>query len=169
MNVGENERLIPLQEIIDRFAQRKQRPFLYLDIKDPFNCPLEEAPALYFSRMARALNRLVLRYNDEVKVLIETSNSLLMASLSKLAPGIKIIYRGQPGDNIEALLANYNLYGLGFNYDRVSREQIIEWHNQGLKLVLWDVRIRKAAVEASEKSPDFIITDNIPLLQAVIR
>ncbi|MEO1627000.1 MAG: glycerophosphodiester phosphodiesterase [Bacteroidota bacterium] len=165
---GQDGGLVKLEEIVERWRERPFPPYLYLDLREPIDCPLTEDAELFFSRMARALKRLVLRYNEE-KVLIEADNSLLVRQLLQQMPNAKIVYGGFFDQTIETLIANGALFGLVFNFKGPSASQIKEWHQRGLRIVLWDVRIRSAAIEAAEKSPDFIISDNIPLLQEVIR
>ena len=62
-----------------------------------------------------------------------------------------------------------NLFGLTMNNDSATKEMLMQAHEAGLSVALFNTKIQSAHVDAVEKNPDYIITDNILLLQQILK
>ncbi|MEL6865788.1 MAG: glycerophosphodiester phosphodiesterase family protein [Bacteroidota bacterium] len=168
--LSDASRLVRLERVFDLFAEGERPPWLLLDIKLFSPCPLEVEKSVFLSNFSEELLSLIERYKATDWVIVQTSSLEFIQKLSAGNADLKLMLLISRLDaQILALLKDYSLYGLGSENSRLSAAEISQIHDRGLRVVLWGIGSRSKAVEAIQKSPDFIETDNIVLLQQMLR
>ena len=166
--VVQPHRLIRLEEVLRLFAQRQRPPTLLLDIKLFTDCPAAPNDLEHLFRVSKELNHLITRFNAQKWVLIETPAVALLKQMHELNPELRLIWSSRPAAQIIELAREYDIFGFGFRNSVVNRQEIQMLHAEGFRVVLYEVRTRNAAMEAVNKSPDYIETDNIVVLQEML-
>jgi len=64
--------------------------------------------------------------------------------------------------------AEKGFYMISLHNDKISNEYAQFIHDNGLRVAIYGIKIRSGAIDAINKSPDFIYTDNIILLQEIL-
>lgn len=162
-NIAQDEQLITLESILERFAQRRIRPLVHLDVKLSFPCAQSAEIAILQQRMARQISNLITRYDATTWTVIETSNLTFAEQLIQENPNMRLIFAGIPGVEAIELAKDRDFFGLIFLHRDSNKDLVMAAHEAGLQVVLWGVIIRKDVLNAVEQSPDWVITDNIPL------
>lgn len=152
------------------FQLTQERPGTYLFLNDTFFADCFSLPTSMLSVYARKLSDLIIRYELTDYVIIESSNIAFIEQLRNYSTTLKIALLGQADDGIFDITSKYELWGVSLNYNEQIPDSFIEsCHQRGLRVSLYGIlRLRKDLVDAVNKSPDFIQTDNIPLLQQIL-
>ena len=163
----QDEDIVTLEEIFEHFAQTREKPDFYLDIKLPERNGQQDT-VQYAKIMANAIHALVTRYNLTERVVAESSEVPVLRYLQQLNPGVKVEIDNNNFEEAIELAGRYALNGIVINNKNTSKEQIRQAHKLGLHVTLFDVILRKEIVEAVNKHPDVIQTDNVILLQQIL-
>ena len=170
VNIFMDEKLVRLDSLLAYTARRKFPPILFLDIKDQIACnslPLNREDFLIL--LTRQLVDLIVQYTAENRVIVETGNIEIIELIQERNAMIGLHFLAPvTTQNIQIALEN-EVEGMTINNDATTKEDIETAHNAGLKVALFNTKIRQAHIDAVKKYPDYIQTDNILLLQQILR
>lgn len=166
--ISNAQNLIELEQIILHYENRTPKPLIFLDLKTSPNCANTFDISNFASLFVVALKNLFEKYNCEDWIILEAADLSFLQSLKSAVPNAKINYFAAIDTNSIAIAKANNFYGLSANFDTVDRTAVDAAHQEGLYVTLGILIIRKDAIDIINKSPDFIYTDNIPLLQAIL-
>lgn len=166
-NVFENETVIKLETILERFSKRKLKPLLFLDIKLFNNC----SKSFYMEReiFTKTLNSIIDKYNASKWVFVQSTDTDFLDSLKQLNKDLSLIIEGGNAEETIEIAKIKRYYGIISSNNSIFSENVKKGHSAGLKVVIFDVKTREGSIEAINKYPDFIQTDNIPLLQQCLK
>ena len=167
MNAGFTHALVELDSVLNYFSNQTQRVPLFLDVSifpDCWEVSYDQIIMYY----AESLYQSIAQFDAQEWVYIETTDLSLIRELRRMSGDLQLVLTRQPDDQIYDWAKEYQLWGFSFNSDEVGRSDVERAHEAGIRVSLWNVRLRNAAVDAANKSPDFIQTDNIPLLQEIL-
>jgi len=66
------------------------------------------------------------------------------------------------------IVKDYNWYGIISYNERVTKNDVNYAHSKGIRMALFAIKTQPDQVNAVNKNPDFILTDNIPQLQQIL-
>ena len=90
-------------------------------------------------------------------------------SLKEQMPTIKLSFIPNYHTKEEIVeVAEKGIYMISCHNSYLDKEFVQFTHNNGLRVAIYGVKIRSGAVDAINKSPDYIYTDNIILLQGML-
>lgn len=163
-----DEHLVRLEAIFERFAGRASKPYIFLDLKTSLDCPLSFEYRTFEDSFIESLKALVVQYDYGDRLIIESTSFPFLKKLQNILPEVNLsFFTIINEENIERAAVN-NFFGIAANFDNASKETVKLAHTQGLFVTLGILKIRRDAIEMIEMSPDFIYTDNIPLLQSIL-
>lgn len=169
-NLFLNEKLEKLESILKVFAERPIKPIVIFDIK----LALKECGNFdfdsYQERFVTEIARLITKYDALDWCYVEAGKFDFLMALQDKLPTVKLSYI--PSYYVEEEIieaADKGIYMISSNNDLVSKEFVQFTHEKGLRVAIYNVKIRSSAIEAIKKSPDYIYTDNIILLQEMLR
>jgi len=110
---------------------------------------------------AKKLTELVGSFEFEGDILIESQSVAFLQLIQGLKPDYKLFYYPQSFEEGLGIAKAYGLYGITIASSNITKEQIAEAHDNGLRVAVWNVNSRKDNVEAINKSPDYIQTDKL--------
>lgn len=160
-------RIIRLTKVLDHFKDRTIKPQIYLNLKIASPClnESEERKNLWIDKITQTIQA----YQAYDWVYVYDGDTSLLKKFRATDPAITIIYNAQSyKDAIEAC-SNVDIGAFVISNGDISKEQAREAHSKNIKVIIWNVVKRKDAVDAINKSPDAIMTDNIPLTQQCLR
>lgn len=169
-NLFINENLRSIESVLKRFSERPTKPLVIMDVK----LALEECGnfdnAVHRQQFLEAIASLIDNYNAQEWCFVESDDLDFLMDLKEILPEVKlslipILYSEE--EVIEA--AGKGVYMISGSNDVMTKAYAQFIHDNGMRLAIYSVKIRKAAIEAINNSPDYIYTDNIILLQEMLR
>jgi len=152
-------RIQRLNDVIGRLSSRFEVHAVSLNIQVPKG---RETDAKYRDRFARALVAFLLD-NDQIHFFIESERTDYLESIKAIAPDTeRYLIGAYSTENVE-FMKEHGAAGLVANYTEVNIEQAQDLKNNGLRLMIYGLKIRKDIVRSSDLLPYAVQTDNIPL------
>lgn len=149
------ERLITLEEVLQRFKTYPQWPYLHIDIRHHDS----SRNAFY----AKSLLGLLRRYDYPVeKVAFIFADPGLLHIIQELEP--KSIVMLDAGDDFEVSMKealDQKLNGVTANGKKVTKEQVLRARQQGLQVVLFGGKSRSTIANMLAMEPDAIQVNNV--------
>lgn len=160
--------LVQLTAVIEHFKDRQPRPYVFLDLKTSPDCPHTFDNSSFLDTFANSLQELFSLYECQDWVIVESADFSFLKKIQNTTPDVKLSFFTVMDETAIELAAENDFFGLSANFGNASRQTIRQAHEQGLMVTLGILKIRRDAIDMIEMSPDFIYTDNIPLLQEVL-
>jgi glycerophosphoryl diester phosphodiesterase len=171
VNIFNSENIISLNHILNKYITSDFHPMFYLDIKLYDECNTKDS--VYIRTLSVQLINTIHGYNSEDRIFIITDSQKLINLIRALDSNPKsLLFIGGLNktfrEEMQFALIN-NLHGFTIGNSEISAAEVKEAHDNNLRVILHNVKSRNSAVEAVEKFPDVILTDNIQMLQEVLR
>ena len=156
------EPLITLETVLQKFAGYPKKPQIFIDTKLLNGCNPDKVPPL--TDFAQALATVIAKYNAHAWTHVESSSVLLLQALQAQDSRLWLsFYTRNPAADIE-VAAQLGVAGITVFSNEITSTQVQAAHRQGLFVTILGVKSRNGLVNAIQKNPDAIQTDNIPLL-----
>jgi glycerophosphoryl diester phosphodiesterase len=169
VNLFTQEYLIDLEKLLEEFLKRRKKPELFLDVKLLFECHQDtEGLQNFAARFAKTIVEIIERKNYLQYIKVQSTSIDFLLEVKKQNPLIALIIEGDPETVIETA-DEHKLWGYISRNDGVSKEAVKRAHEKGLRVVLFGIKTREGTIKAINKHPDYIQTDNIPLLQQCLK
>ncbi len=155
-----------LEMLIDAVGQSQDYRFSF-DIK--VNKSENESISQYIADFTNTLDSIIDQYNYESNVFIEAQNTDFLNAFQLLNPNVKLFYYPQEfqlGFDI-AMSSGYD--GITMSNDLITEADVVTAHNAGLQVIIWRTHNQKEHIDAIEKNPDIIETDNLDNLIKLLK
>lgn len=132
--------------------------------KFTFDCKLyntDKNDDAYLGRFANAIVKIAQKYNIQKKLLIESNDKSFLILLSTKNERFKLFIYPQTFEEGLATATELNLYGITIANEDISAEQLIEAHDKGFRVAVWNVQTENENIQTIRKNPDFIQTDKV--------
>lgn len=161
-----NYRILKLNDIFSSMSKLTNYTF-FLECKLTY---FGEDAICYYELFAERLIEFIERYNLENNVYIEAKEQWFIITLKEKRPNYKIfIYTFTTFQNGFELANKYNLKGITISSKIAKKTDIDFAHANGIMVSLFDLRNRKDNIEAINKSPDFLETDDVEGILKLLR
>lgn len=163
-----DESLSLLERPFAKFSQRRIIPQFHLDLRyDNFdtNAITREK---YYGIFSRQLVKLIDKYQLEDAIYCGTGDFELLKKIHALNPRIKLLYEGPSMQDILEKQLELEYYGIIVSNENISAEEVDIYHANNLRVAIFSLRGLFENKDGLSKSPDFLITDNITLLQDIL-
>ena len=158
-------KIISVNSIFSRV--KKLYDFGYsMDCKVPDNHPHKSK---YLKNFASSINRLLKKYNLTNHAFIESKDTNLINNLVDLNLANRLFVYSTDFSSSLTFSKEKAIYGISISNDIISKEQIELAHQNNLRIVLWGIERKKDNLSAVDKSPDFIQTEDLNYLKALLR
>ena len=168
-NIFLDEYLLPIESVLERFVNRTLKPWVILDVKTSINCPGTFDRNTFEAQLIERIESLLMKYDAIDWCIIESGALSFLQGLKDKIPSAKVSYNRFPVSEYLETALNNDFFMISAPNEQISKADVKMLHEHGLFVSIYNVKVRNAAVEAIEKSPDFIYTDNIILLQEILR
>lgn len=158
-----NYKLITLNMLFTHI-ENKQEKIFFLDCKN-FS---PDTSSFYLNTFTNSLIKLIEKHSLTNNVYIEFKRTSLIKTLKNKRPGYKIFIYSNFYRAIE--IANkFELQGMTIPIDKVSKEQVLFAHSNGLMVAVFNTHSKSRNIEAIEKNVDFIQTDRVKHLIKLLK
>jgi glycerophosphoryl diester phosphodiesterase len=160
--------ITPLEKVLQRYQSASIKPIIFIDLHANLGCNISESrQEWYYATILYSINSLLSKYNAYHYVMVQANNFEWMMQARNLYPDIKLFLDTDiTMEDIETAAAN-GFYGIAGKNADISIDEVQLAHNKGLRVQLYGTG-GYAFSNAIEKSPDYILADNIPLLQNIL-
>lgn len=159
------EKIITLEDLLIKYQNSRFKPLIFLDTK--YYPASGWSSTDFYKVLAQRIAMLSKRYHAEEYLIAEGYDLGFFMEMKQQAPDVALYLDGNFDESFEFVL-NVNLDGMVLKNQEATNEQIAKAHAMGKKIVLFLVKDRKTTVEAINKNPDFIQTDNIDMAHQVL-
>ncbi len=148
-----------LQDVIDQVSSKYDVLVVSLNIQVPEGRETDEE---YRQRFARALVSFT-RSQQQIHYFIESERTDYLEAIKAIDPDTdRFLIGAYTAENV-AFIKAHGALGLVANYTEVSPEQAQDLKNNGLRLMVYGLKIRKDIVRSADLLPYAVQTDNISL------
>jgi hypothetical protein len=114
-----------------------------------------------FPVMARALSKLLREFNLQERSFVESTSPELLLQLRQALPQLRLFYYSEQIETALEIADNYDFFGVTFDLNRVSVEQVEEAHQRNLRVTLFNQQSKSDNLRTLPLNPDFIQTDQL--------
>ncbi len=157
-----NYQVVTLDEIFSNTENVTKYTF-FIDCKN-FN---PDTSAFYLNTFNNSLIKIIEKHNLSNNVYIEMKRSDIIGSLRAKKPNWKI-FAYHYFDQAMALVNEFQLQGIVMSFDKITKEQVLEAHNNGTMVAVFNTHSKSKNIEAIEKNVDFIQSDKLDHLIKIL-
>ena len=156
-------KIVPLDQLFEHLKNVKDYQF-FLDFKlyQPDNSDS------YVSTYINAVIKTIEKHQLENNVLLSFFQQKYLEKLKLVRPNYKLVINNSFENGI-LLADDLNAYGIILNNDNVTKSQIEQAHEEGIRVYLFGTYSKNDNLDAIEKHPDFILTDKVNHLVKVLK
>ncbi len=162
--LGQAHYLVKLEDLLTLYQGTSY--LFYLDIRFRNRCDESLDPDL--DSLAQAIHELVTRLDMGFQIRAISLSVSLLQKLQVLGSIPELYLDSSYPEWVIEEAAKANFQGISISNDLISAAQVEKAHQLGLKVSLFDVKIRSNVISAISKHPDMLNTDNIELCQQVL-
>ncbi len=164
----EKHYMTPVENVLKRYQAYAKKPIIFFDLHADIGCGIsDERKKWYYSATLYAINTLLSKYNAYDQVLVQANSLEWMLEARGKYPKIKVFLDTDIDANNIVQAADNGFYGIASKNHEITKEEIEFTHAKGLHVQLYGAA-GNGFVDAINKSPDYILADNIPLLQSIL-
>lgn len=156
-------KIVSLDQLFEHLKKVKDYQF-FLDFKlyQPDNSDS------YVSTYINAVIKTIEKHQLENNVLLSFFQQKYLEKLKLVRPNYKLVINNSFENGI-LLADDLNAYGIILNNDNVTKSQIEQAHEEGIRVYLFGAYSKNDNLDAIEKHPDFILTDKVNHLVKVLK
>lgn len=156
-------KIVSLDQLFEHLKKVKDYQF-FLDFKlyQPDNSDS------YVSTYINAVIKTIEKHQLENNVLLSFFQQKYLEKLKLVRPNYKLVINNSFENGI-LLADDLNAYGIILNNDNVTKSQIEQAHEEGIRVYLFGTYSKNDNLDAIEKHPDFILTDKVNHLVKVLK
>lgn len=168
VNLFIDEHIGTLEEVLQKFYKLQNKPQLHLDLRSwLYDASLYNSVDFFDVYTSKIIN-ILSEYQYEQYTYITSGDINLLKEFSDKSTHLKLMIETSQVNWAVEKIKEYNWYGFVAYNHKVSKQDIDYAHSKGVRVALFGVKSQSSQVDAVNKHPDFIITDNIPQLQQIL-
>jgi len=157
-----------LEDIFNRFSTRNIPPLYFLDLHGRVGCVDNDSELFnYYHSVMLAIQKLAVKYNIINQITITYDSYHWAEHAHANFPELHVFIDRASSfvtADVDSAYANGFAGVLCIN-DAITKDQVTYAHSKGLYVLIYSVGTGSAVADAIRKSPDYILADNIPLVQ----
>ena len=165
LNLFAKEKLITLDFLFENFSNRINHPLVILDIKTDYLCGQLLIPS--YDTYVNQIFSVIKKFNADSWVNIISSDIIFLNKLKIKLPDVPLYIDGEFNSSVQAA-TTYGYQGISVNNDHIDKDQVKTAHDNGIKVLLFGIKLKSSTKDAIKKNPDILDTDNISVTQEVL-
>lgn len=158
----------PLEKVLQRYESSAVKPIIFLDLHAELGCDISGSrKEWYYATILYAINTLLNNYGAYDHVIVQANSFDWLMQARSLYPEMKIFLDVDIDTEAIEMAAANGFYGIASKNENLSMEEIRLAHEKGLRVQIYGTGGYSFS-NAIQKSPDYILADNIPLLQNIL-
>ena len=166
-SLNKKDTIARLASIFKKYSTHTSFPVLSLDCKPNNQC--DETQVIDLNLFASQLINLIATYNVYARVVVESPSLDLLKMVKAIDSKVIVFYNNSDVDAAKPIVLNNAFEGLIIDNNSITKEQADDLHANNIQISIYGVKIRSGSVEAVAKNPEMIQTDNIVLLQEILK
>jgi glycerophosphoryl diester phosphodiesterase len=130
--------------------------------------PCERGPGAY-PAFAEALSACVRRHDLAERVVIESLEADFLLAVREADPALRLLLDDEDYTRGMEKVRTHGFLGLAISNEQVTEAQVRQAHAEGYWLGIWGVKVQVGTRQAVRKGPEFIMTDDLLMLQANLK
>jgi len=129
-----------------------------------FDCKMygkKENPNQFYEKYTNALIKLTTNYDITNLVNIESDDEEFLLFLKSKQASYKLYINSRSYTDAIEIATKNGFYGITISSNDITKEQVKQAHDKGLRVAIWNVGTFFDNKKAIEKEPDFIQTDDV--------
>ncbi|MEN9523570.1 MAG: hypothetical protein RL065_1947 [Bacteroidota bacterium] len=122
----------------------------------------------YLATFARAVKRLVRKYNLEKNLFVEVQDEQLLNYLQSTIPELHYFFYAS-FDKAFQIAKQYHLHGITINFEDISSAQVDSLHAHNIHVTLFNMQSENDNLLALRKNPDYLQSDKINHLLSLMK
>lgn len=162
--------LLSLEELFQYCSSLDFIPFIMLDNKLDLPCNISSSDEYldYIYLYVQSITQLIDRFQVYEQVYLESNFDVFFDLMQQRDSRFNLMINGSVTERFQ--IANTNSYtGIMTGNNSCTKESVAAAHASGLKVSIFGVVNTSGAESAIEKSPDFILTDDVPMVNQLLR
>jgi glycerophosphoryl diester phosphodiesterase len=157
-----------VEKVLQRYQSSTVKPIIFFDLHADLGCDISDSrKKWYYTTILYAINNLLSKYSAYDRVLVQANSLEWMIQARNLFPDVKVFLDDDISNEDIEIAAQNGFYGIASKNDNISAEEIALAHAKGLRVQVYGTG-GYSFTDAIAKSPDYILSDNIPLLQNIL-
>lgn len=154
--------LTPVDELIARIKNFSELPYLIIDVRSAPICEDMTRDSV-LAGTTRGILRARREFGNNDRLYFILRDRALTEKVKKENPEIQILFEAPfNSDNLEFAKQN-DVAGLSFNRRAIEKSDVDYMREQGFEVCLFGAKSQSSIAATLNQTPEFIITDNIPL------
>jgi glycerophosphoryl diester phosphodiesterase len=167
-NLFLDEQIVTLETVLQKFSQRNIKPQLHLDLRtwlyNNHQYSFEDFIELYTTNIVQ----LISKYNYQEYTYISSGSIEALLAIQEIDANLKLMVETNDVNGMLPLIKQNNWYGIVAQNENITKQKIDFAHKNNIRVALFNVKTQNNIVNAVNKHPDFILTDNIVKLQQIL-
>ena len=165
--VDETHYLTRFEDVLARYNNAK--PTIFLDLHVDLGCNIsDERKQWHYTTTLYAINAVLTKYNAFDNVLIQANSLDWMLEARDKFPALRVMLDGDITEGSIITSAEKGFVGVASKNINITKEEVALAHSKGLLVQIYGANGKTSSIEAINKGPDYILADNIPLLQNIL-
>jgi glycerophosphoryl diester phosphodiesterase len=139
---------------------------IFLNTKHDSPC---DAGAAGHPAFCELLVQCIRRHALADRVVIESMDAGFLRTMRATAPDLKLLFDDEDFERGMQVVRTDHLLGLAISNGQVTEAQVRQAHAEGYWLGIWGVKVSNDTRRAVQKGPEFIMTDDLLMLQAALK
>lgn len=151
---------------------------LFLNVKDlekyvfTFDCKLYTATSnlnQFYNTYINSVLKILEKYQLQNNALIESGDTEFLKLFKIKSPQSKLFINPINFETGLSTAVSNGFYGITISNRKITQEQVKIAHEQQLRVAVWNIHFRSDNIEAINKNPDYIQTDNVKNLLKLLK
>lgn len=155
-----------LKWFVDYIRNSENPPYLFIDTRTYTVCDSDSIPHEY---MANALNNLLQGFEHKSRVYITSHDRSFIRKMKTILPDIQYLFEATYSEEMLDFILENELDGAILSNKETTAEMVEQLKSHDLIVTLFRIKVQDGVVSAANKSPDFIMVDNLPLAINTLR
>jgi glycerophosphoryl diester phosphodiesterase len=118
---------------------------------------------------ATALAAAIDRQGLADQVIIESMGASFLLNMRAVAPALPLLFDDEDYERGMQTVRTHQFLGLAISNGQVTEAQVRQAHAEGYWLGIWGVKVLNDTRKAVRKGPEFIMTDDLQMLQSTLK
>lgn len=156
------------EDLLEIASKSGQNLMLFANTKHFTGCEPTDLPQ-YYQTFASKIIEIAEKHGQLDNLILESLDAEFLIQARNVNPNVKLLFDDESFERGMEIVRQNHFLGLAISNAAVTTEQVQAAHAEGYWLGIWGVKVLAATKEAIEKGPEFVMTDDLQMLQGQLK